>query len=73
METQSGQTYMVYVCGRPLGTRDFCTLGQYKPTRFQNPLPRPRMDMSGSGLAADFAYFEYVEDGVALGAPTMLA
>jgi xylan 1,4-beta-xylosidase len=28
VETQSGQTYMVYLCGRPLGTRDFCTLGR---------------------------------------------
>ncbi|MES2584329.1 MAG: glycoside hydrolase family 43 protein [Pseudomonadota bacterium] len=28
VETPSGQTYMVYLCGRPLGTRDFCTLGR---------------------------------------------
>ncbi len=28
VETQSGQTYMVYLCGRPLARRDYCTLGR---------------------------------------------
>jgi xylan 1,4-beta-xylosidase len=28
VETQSGETYMVYLCGRPLGNRGRCTLGR---------------------------------------------
>jgi xylan 1,4-beta-xylosidase len=28
VETQDGQTYMVYLCGRPLGNRGRCTLGR---------------------------------------------
>jgi xylan 1,4-beta-xylosidase len=28
VETPSGQTYMVYLCGRPLGNRGRCTLGR---------------------------------------------
>ena len=28
VETQSGQTYMVYLCGRPIATRGRCTLGR---------------------------------------------
>jgi len=28
VETQSGDTYMVYLCGRPLGNRGRCTLGR---------------------------------------------
>jgi xylan 1,4-beta-xylosidase len=28
VDTQSGETYMVYLCGRPLGNRGRCTLGR---------------------------------------------
>ena len=28
VETQTGETYMVYLCGRPLGNRGRCTLGR---------------------------------------------
>jgi xylan 1,4-beta-xylosidase len=28
VETQAGETYMVYLCGRPLGNRGRCTLGR---------------------------------------------
>jgi xylan 1,4-beta-xylosidase len=28
VETQNGETYMVYLCGRPLGNRGRCTLGR---------------------------------------------
>ena len=34
VETQNGETYMVYLCGRPLRNRGRCTLG--RETAIQN-------------------------------------
>jgi xylan 1,4-beta-xylosidase len=47
VETQSGETYMVYLCGRPLRNRGRCTLGR------ETAIQKMRWDEQGWLITAD--------------------